>query len=160
PAVDRFVRDVAADLGIPFEQCGADLIASRAGAGALMHFDSDDGFNIQIRGRKRWKTAPNRWVVHPLVSYGVGYPDVGRQLAAHAEGRPMPDRMPPDSRIHHVRPGSVVYLPRGTWHETQVVGREESLALVVNLSVPSWADRVLDALKWRLQSRPEFRATA
>ena len=73
PAVDRLVRSVAADLDIRFEQCGADLIASRAGAGAPMHFDSDDGFNIQIKGRKRWRTAPNRWVAHPLVSYGVGY---------------------------------------------------------------------------------------
>jgi 50S ribosomal protein L16 3-hydroxylase len=159
PAVQRFVRDVATDLGIPAEQCGADLIASRAGAGAPMHFDSDDGFNIQLRGRKRWRTAPNRWVAHPLVSYGVGYPDIGRQLSANANG-PMPERMPASSRTHHVRPGSVVYLPRGTWHETQVVGREDSLALVVNLSVPSWADLVLDALRRRLVSRARFRETA
>ena len=54
----------------------------------------------------------------------------------------------------------VIYLPRGTWHETQVVGSDESLALVVNLRVPNWADRVLDALKRRLMARPVFRATA
>jgi len=53
-----------------------------------------------------------------------------------------------------------VYLPRGTWHETQVVGRDESLALVVNLRVPNWADRVIDALKRRLLSRPHFRGAA
>jgi 50S ribosomal protein L16 3-hydroxylase len=159
PAVDHLVRRVATDLGIPFDHCGGELIASKPGAGAPMHFDSDDGFNIQIRGRKRWRTAPNRWVAHPLVSYGVGFADIGRQLSAHASG-PMPDRMPADSRTHHVRPGSVVYLPRGTWHETQVVGRDESLALVVNLRVPNWADRVIEALKRRLLSRPRFRETA
>jgi 50S ribosomal protein L16 3-hydroxylase len=159
PAVDRLVRRVATDLGIPFDHCGGELMASKPGAGAPMHFDSDDGFNIQIRGRKRWRTAPNRWVAHPLVSYGVGFADIGRQLSAHASG-PMPDRMPTDSRTHHVRPGSVVYLPRGTWHETQVVGRDESLALVVNLRVPNWADRVIEALKRRLLSRPRFRETA
>jgi len=159
PAVDRLVRRVATDLGIPFDSCGGELIASKPGAGASMHFDSDDGFNIQIRGRKRWRTAPNRWVAHPLVSYGVGFADIGRQLSAHASG-PMPDRMPAGSRTHYVRPGSVVYLPRGTWHETQVVGRDESLALVVNLRVPNWADRVIEALKRRLLSRPRFRATA
>ena len=159
PAVDRLVRSVATDLGIPVDHCGGELIASRPGAGASMHFDSDDGFNIQLRGRKRWRTAPNRWVVNPLVSYGVGFADIGRQLSAHASG-PMPSRMPVHSRTHHVRPGSVIYLPRGTWHETQVVGSDESLALVVNLRVPNWADRVLDALKRRLMARPVFRATA
>jgi len=41
-----------------------------------------------------------------------------------------------------------------------VVGRDESLALVVNLRVPNWADRVIEALKRRLLSRPRFRATA
>jgi hypothetical protein len=159
PAVDRLVRSVAADLGLPADHCGGELIASRPGAGAPMHFDSDDGFNIQLRGRKRWRTALNQWVAHPLVSYGVGFTDIGRQLAAHAVG-PMPERMPANSRTHNVGPGSVVYLPRGTWHETQVVGSGESLALVVNLRVPNWADRVLDALKRRLMSRPQFRATA
>jgi ribosomal protein L16 Arg81 hydroxylase len=159
PAVDRLVRSVATDLGIPVDHCGAELIASRPGAGAPMHFDSDDGFNIQVRGRKRWRTAPNRWVVNPLVSYGVGFADIGRQLSAHTSGT-MPNRMPANSRTHNVRPGSVVYLPRGTWHETQVVGSDESLALVVNLRVPNWADRVIEALKRRLLARPGFRETA
>jgi len=163
PAVNRLVRRVATDLGIPFDHCGGDLIASKPGAGASMHFDSDDGFNIQIRGRKRWRTAPNRWVAHPLVSYGVGFADIGRQLSAHASG-PMPDRMPAGSRTHYVRPGSVVYLPRGTWHETQVVGRDESLALVVNLRVPNWADRVIEALsgvccRGHASGRPRSRGT-
>ena len=159
PAVDRLVRSVATDLGIPFEHCGAELIASRPGAGAPMHFDCDDGFNIQIKGRKRWRTASNRWVANPLVSYGVGFADIGRQLSAHTSG-PMPNRMPANSRTHSVRPGSVVYLSRGAWHETEVVGSDESLALVVNLRAPNWADRVIDALKRRLLSRPRFRETA
>ncbi len=159
PVVDRLVRSVAADLGIPDEQCGGELIASKPRAGAHMHFDSDDGFNIQLRGRKRWKTASNRWVVHPLVSYGPGFPDIGRQLSAHASGT-IPKRMPANTRTDNVRPGSVVYLPRGTWHETQVVGNEESLALVVNVRVPNWADRVVDALKRRLFSVPRFRESA
>jgi len=159
PAVDRLVRSVATDLGRPIDQCGGELIVSRPGAGAPMHFDSDDGFNIQFRGRKRWRTAPNRWVANPLVSYGVGFADIGRQLSAHASGA-MRNRMPANSRTHTVGPGSVVYLPRGTWHETRVIGRDDSLALVVNLRVPNRGDRVIDALKRRLLSRPEFRATA
>ena len=110
PAAHRFVCAVAADPGIPADQCGADLIASRADAGAPMHFDSDDGFNIQLRGRKRWRTAPNRWVAQPLVSYGVSYPDIGRQVSAHATGR-CPSGCPPAAgRTTCARARSSIFL--------------------------------------------------
>jgi len=56
--------------------------------------------------------------------------------------------------------GAVIAQGLSAGAATQVVGRDESLALVVNLRVPNWADRVIEALKRRLLSRPRFRETA
>src|SRR3546814_1181467 len=60
------------------------------------------------------------------------------------------------SRSHEMQPGSVLFLPRGTWHRTEAL--EPSLSLSIVVRPPVLADALLDWLqpwllgdaRWRL----------
>jgi 50S ribosomal protein L16 3-hydroxylase len=158
PAVAQLLTNVASDLGVEAADCRADLLASNPGHGVYLHFDAVDAFNIQLMGSKRWRTAPNRSLVHPLDSYGRDFGEPGDELSSYSTGT-FPRKMPAGCATHHMRPGSVIYLPKGMWHDTRVVGTGQSLALIINVHAPNWADRVIGALKRRLLSLPRFRQT-
>src|SRR5260370_32948472 len=57
-----------------------------------------------------------------------------------------------------MRPGSVMLVPRGTYHTTQVED-EASLSTGYHFALPTWSDVVLAALERRLTSEPLMRTT-
>jgi hypothetical protein len=57
-----------------------------------------------------------------------------------------------------VKPGSVVFIPRGYWHETDTFG--ESLALTFMIDVPTWRGRILHELRRRLEPLAAWRGGA
>src|SRR5260370_7898153 len=57
-----------------------------------------------------------------------------------------------------MRPGSVMLVPRGTYHTTQVED-EASLSIGYHFALPTWSDVVLAALERRLTSEPLMRTT-
>jgi bifunctional lysine-specific demethylase and histidyl-hydroxylase MINA len=72
---------------------------SRGGMKAPVHFDDHDLLVVQLRGEKRWYVSSRP-------------SDLNNTWAA------IPER-PPELGAHHtvdVRPGDLLYLPRGTWH--------------------------------------------
>lgn len=155
PELAPWVENLRVDLGLPpgtFARCIVYL--SPAGGGAPPHFDPNINFSLQLRGRKVWRVARNRSVDHPTERHVLGDPVCPTLLAqAHAA---FPAQMPADSQTVELRPGSLLFIPRGHWHETQADG--ETLSLNFTFSQPSWASLVCSLIMQRLQAHAEWRA--
>jgi 50S ribosomal protein L16 3-hydroxylase len=57
-----------------------------------------------------------------------------------------------------LKPGSMLFVPRGYWHSTEAQG--EALALNFTFTAPTWIDLFTTALRSRLALSPEWRETA
>jgi len=96
-----------------------------------IHFDTQDNFILQIYGRKRWRIwEPTR--EYPLPSDTAEPP----KTSPIWEG-PLSD-------------GSLLYIPRGWWHEASPLG-EPSLHLTVSIKPPTGVD-FIQSLVFQLRS--------
>ena len=133
-SVGRWVRTIEKQLGLAPRTIRPSVFFSSRGPGARMHFDATESFVVQLRGRKEWRIAPNPQLPFPPVNY--------------LEGAPLPDelvplvrgRMKAPRKVRRVvlKPGSVLYLPRGWWHATRTL--EDSVHLDLLTALPTWAD--------------------
>src|SRR5690606_26682555 len=80
PALRAFADAVARDLNVPTATVVASAFFSRAGGRTRMHFDGNENFTIQLRGRKRWRTARNTHVSRPTQNAFAGA-EIGPELA-------------------------------------------------------------------------------
>ncbi|MCU0566415.1 MAG: cupin domain-containing protein [Oculatellaceae cyanobacterium Prado106] len=139
PKVAQFAAQLRHDIGLethvnlycsPAEQQGFDC-----------HYDTHEVFILQIEGEKEWFVySPT--VLHPLPNM--------------ASSTQTPPEEPP--YLHCVlKPGDVLYIPRGHWH--YAIAREQpSLHLTVGLECQTG----LDWLGWlvdQLQQNPAWRQT-
>jgi ribosomal protein L16 Arg81 hydroxylase len=156
PVVDELLLQLHRELGTPQHEVFCSAYVSPPGIGTVMHFDSQDIFLVQIKGRKRWRVAPVAELKHPSRSF---VPAVGRvepDLAPVAAR--LPREMPKTARTVNLSPGAVLYMPKGTWHASQTV--EASIALTLTFPSMSWMDLALAHLRRRLVQREEWRAPA
>ena len=139
------------ELALPPGTVKVNAFASRTGKGLITHYDSQDNFIVQVRGEKRWRIAPNTHVRYPTVNYGIGNPMTARLRVEAPDG--FPDAMPSNCQVVDMRAGSVMFLPRGYWHDAETTG-SDSVHLVLEARVPTWGDLVLFVLmaKHRLAS--------
>jgi hypothetical protein len=116
----------------------AKLYASPPGAGFAPHFDPDHVFVLQLRGQKRWWFGDTPAL--PFATCGGKvlegaavhtFPRDGQPVVAD-DGAPIPAPSREGLLDVLLCPGDVLYLPPGTWHETQA--QQESVA--VSLSPP------------------------
>lgn len=122
PRLQRFVRALESLLHQPVD---ASLFWSKAGAGAVVHYDNRDNLVFQLHGRKRWYVSTD---------------PAGLQNNWRHAGEPPPDLQ--RHRVIDVGPGDLLYIPRGTPHTVDSVS--ESLHLAV-LFVPTTLRDVLVA---------------
>ncbi|MEJ7733161.1 MAG: cupin domain-containing protein [Polyangiaceae bacterium] len=155
PPLRRITQVLANGLGLPPDRIFCSVLASRAGAGASAHFDPLQSFNIQLRGRKRWRLAPNAFVKDPTVGWAVGH-EVSPELATHFRGGQK--GMPAKARSVEVGPGDVVFVPRSVWHTTRAL--DDSLAFCFEVFPQTWADVALAKLRQLLVADERWRAFA
>jgi len=132
------------------------VYATPAGAGAAPHFDQNINLVLQVHGTKTWWLAPNTHVARPLTRHTLGQA-ADPELSSYAT-LPMPDALPADRTEVVMAPGSVLYVPRGTWHATHAT--TDALSLNFTFSPPTWIDLFTAALRSRLALSPAWRATA
>lgn len=124
-------------------------------SGLGVHYDMFDSIVVHLRGRKRWRVGR-----HPHLEYPV----YNEESAAQLDYPPSLPRLSarPDllGELEDVemRPGSVMLLPRGTYHTTQV-DDEASLSIGYHFALPTWSDVVLAALERSLTRDPLMRTT-
>lgn len=151
PELRGVLAELARDLDEHPQHFYAGMFATAGARGASMHYDDVLTFNVQLRGEKVWRMAPNRHVENPLRA-GSTRDDHAPRFAR----RPLPATMPSDATTFRVKPGSVVFIPRGYWHATEPEG--ESFAVYFSVRPPTWATRVLHELRRQLESQAAWRA--
>ncbi len=148
PPIIAFAQQVSADLGHPV-QVNA-YVTPPAARGFDDHYDVHDVFVLQVEGQKRWSIRPP---VHesPLRDQPWTEHRAAVQQAAMTE--PMIDA--------DLRPGDVLYLPRGTLHAATALGQ---ISTHLTVGVHTWTrftlaeQLVADAVS-RLGSDAEVRAS-
>jgi ribosomal protein L16 Arg81 hydroxylase len=148
------LRRLESELGIPPGSARASVFASPQTDGLSEHFDAQDLFSIQLKGTKRFRFAPVRELPSPCGTQFVPatepfdflYPQVGGGF---------PDPANAAFETADMGPGSVLFIPRGTWHATESGG--DSLSVSIGLYLPSAADCVLEQLQLLLVQDPEWR---
>lgn len=157
PVLTEWLEEIRQNLGLPMMTIGRCLVyATPDGKGTAPHFDQNINFVLQIHGTKKWIMAPNESVENPMTRHTMGLePDP--ELASYLDA-PMPTSMPKDTMSFELKPGSVLFVPRGVWHETEAEG--DALSLNFTYTAPTWIDLFTTALRGRLAQSPEWRATA
>ncbi|HEU0098646.1 MAG TPA: cupin domain-containing protein [Allosphingosinicella sp.] len=124
PPLRLFARALELVLHQPVD---ASLFWSRAGAGAIVHYDRRDNLVVQLSGRKRWYVSTDP----------PGLQNNWKQV----------DEPPPHLQRHRVvdlEPGDLLYIPRGTPHTVE--GDTESLHLAILFVPVTLRDAVIAAV--------------
>ena len=145
PGASDWLGPLEARLGLPRGSTVCHLYSSSSGGGVRLHCDDAPKFIVQLRGRKRWRLAPNEQEPHPL-----------RALVPELSTRTDLPRALDETWSYELGPGAALYLPHGWWHETDAA--EPSISLSLSFSAPRWADVVAEALRRRLLREPRWRA--
>jgi 50S ribosomal protein L16 3-hydroxylase len=149
--------NLAAELGLPASTNMRSLVYAIPDQGrTAAHYDQNINFILQITGEKTWHIAENKNSVNPLARYTLGTP-LDSLTASHSQ-LPFPSEDEIEFKKIVLKPGSVLFLPRGTWHKTFSQG--ESLSLNFTYSQPSWAELVSSHIFRSLSETSEWRASA
>jgi bifunctional lysine-specific demethylase and histidyl-hydroxylase NO66 len=122
PPVVTFCQRLAADLGHPV-QANA-YVTPPQSQGFSNHYDVHDVFVLQISGEKRWVIHDP---VHPSPLRHQPWTDRRRSVERRAAEEPIIDTV--------LRPGDVLYLPRGYLHAATALG---GVSTHLTLGVHSW----------------------
>jgi len=154
PEVERMVRNLERELGINEGCARAGVFASPTSAGISCHYDSVDVFSIQLRGTKKFDLAPVKELRHPWgFQYITGSRPIDDLYPQATEG--FPDWENVEFQTVEMTPGTVLYMPRGTWHRTEAAG--DSIAVSIGMEPPSAAECVLEQLRLLLLQDPAWR---
>jgi hypothetical protein len=147
PGAPEFLRVLEAELGLNEGSLVMSAFASPYQDGLGCHYDAQDVISIQLLGTKRFHYAPVREVVMP---YGTQYIPGGKpydEMYAQVQNG-FPDNKDAKFETAEMRPGTVLFLPRGTWHYTEA--SEPSLSLSLTISPPTLLDCAMEQLRWLL----------
>lgn len=137
---------LSADFGVSNLTMSRNLVyATPQNGGTETHFDQNINLIIQVHGEKSWWIKENDTVSNPLTRHTLGT-EADPELASYLE-KPFPEAIKFE-REYLLKPGSVLFVPRGHWHKTHA--HSEALALNFTFSVPSWTDMVSIALRARI----------
>ncbi|MBA2403985.1 MAG: cupin-like domain-containing protein [Bdellovibrionales bacterium] len=157
PLLAQWLEKIKSELGVSAMTYGRCLIyATPDGKGTAPHFDQNINFVLQIHGTKKWVMAPNQDVINPMTRHTMGQ-ETDPELMSYLEA-PLPTEMPVAAKTFELKPGSLLFVPRGYWHATEAEG--DALSLNFTFTAPTWIDLLTAALRGRLAQSPEWRATA
>ncbi len=175
PELEEQIDGLLSEFGLPASGSGANRLLDLTGVEAIeavmsfspagadaalgLHYDAFDVISIQLQGTKVWMLGANEDIAFPLASFETATPRAfGIATTDGDRAREQPPAAPALERIE-MRPGSVLFVPRGVWHCTQEVGKHEpSVTLLLKLSPPSFVEVLITALFGQLGERPEWRA--
>ncbi|MNL22549.1 Cupin superfamily protein [compost metagenome] len=157
PLLQVWLEEIRKNLGLPALTYGRCLFyATPEGKGTAPHFDQNINFVLQVHGEKTWFMAPNKDLKNPLTRHTMGL-ESDPEMQGYLR-RPLPTEMPKDAQSIVLKPGSLLFVPRGYWHST--AAQEDALSLNFTFTAPTWIDLFQAALRSRLALSTEWRETA
>ena len=175
---------VYADDGAPRGE--VETFASRAGHVTDWHFDFMENFTLQLSGSKTWRVKHSQVGVpmrgctpqwgrssdlvrsageqqaklhqqhHQAADTTAASSSIEAQLATGAVEASSTDPLWSDAEVVTLKPGSVLYVPAGTWHRVECDA--DSISINISLMGASYADLIVDAVRQRLRCHPSARA--
>jgi Cupin superfamily protein len=154
PTVSAWITALASDLGVTPARSQVSIFASRTGGGLESHFDTAENFTFQLKGHKRWRVSAGERVENPTMNSVAEAFATGEMSAYQFD--PLPTMIPAEASTVDMRPGSMLYLPPGAWHETDAA--EESLSLNLCFLGTNWLDHIaLPAIRATLLRHAKWR---
>ena len=154
PGARVFLKQLESDLGIAAGSTRMTAWASPREDGAACHYDANDIISIQLYGTKRFELAPVREISVPYgMQYSPGTQPVDDLYTQTSKG--FPDWQQAEFSATEMKPGSVLFFPRGTWHRTFVSA--DSLAVSIVIEPPPAVDCLLAELRLVLLQDPRWR---
>jgi ribosomal protein L16 Arg81 hydroxylase len=136
------------ELGLPVSAAQWNGYISPPDEGVPWHFDDREVIVVQMQGSKRWTVAVNREVRYPTSNFVLATRSPGEDEAMSSYGpREFVGPRPDDRHDLLLEPGSVIFLPSGTWHTTYA--SEASFSLTFGFFLPTALDVLLDAVRRR-----------
>ena len=154
PGTRELLQALEVELGLNEGALCLSAFASPKTDGLGCHYDAQDLISIQLHGTKRFHYAPMREIPNP---YGTQYVAGGRPFDELFPQTPngFPDNKNVTFETAEMQPGTVLFLPRGTWHYTEAGTPSLSLSIMIN--PPSAANILLDQLNWLLLQDSDWR---
>jgi ribosomal protein L16 Arg81 hydroxylase len=125
------------------------------GRGFRTHFDCQPNCVLQVEGTKRWRFSARPEVAWPPLN--VAYADRALELTERYPSLKV--TYPPDETDFEeqlLSPGDVLFLPAGTWHQTE--SSNLSLSLTMTCIPATTADLVEDTLRGSLSRLESWRS--
>src|ERR1700677_2941450 len=142
------------ELGVVAGCSKIGAFASPSGDGLPCHFDADDVISIQLSGSKTFEVAKGDDLPFPVGrQFGPNMLPADELYPQATQGFPRPEGL----RFERLRmdPGSVLFMPRGTWHSSRA--ESDSLSVSVGLRPPAALDYLVRQLRFLLLQDPEWR---
>lgn len=150
PGLAAWLRTLETELGAPRGIGAVRAFASAPGGGLEAHYDQGETFLVQLSGTKRLRVSEN--TTYPTLQFIPGKPPADEHYPEFTSGFPA---KAPRGRTVTMKPGSVLYLPRGAWHRTEA--GTESFSLSICVDTPNAIDVVLVQLKHVLRQSAAWR---
>jgi 50S ribosomal protein L16 3-hydroxylase len=148
------LAEMSVALNVPSSAFNCAIFVSPQNEGVPTHFDGKENFIVQLCGKKRWFISANHVISYPIHDY---LPDAPRQpeLQLYAS-LPLENYPPPPETTIDLEPGSVLFLPRGFWHQTAAT--TDSVSLSIAIATPTRLEVLLGDLRAKLVRNPIWRS--
>lgn len=154
PGADAFLLQLETELGINYQSTVLSAWASASDSGVACHYDSKDVISVHLKGHKRWEVAPAPDLRNPVFNqYSPGTLPFDEMYAQMRSGFPSWEGL--NFQTIDMAPGSILYIPRGTWHRTMAT--DDSLAVTINLDPATGLDAALEIIRNILAQDPQWR---
>ena len=154
PGASDFLRELERELGLEDGQARMTAWASPSADGIACHLDGEEVFSIQLQGIKRFYVAEKKALISPVgMQFGPEIPPYADLYPQASDGFPDPKDFEFTEIV--MKPGSVLFMPRGVWHRTEA--DQDSLSVSVILSPQSAAESLLRELRTLLLQDPKWR---
>lgn len=149
----RWLAALAEEVGTTPQRVRLNAWASPNGEGLPFHHDLLEVILVQLNGRKTVRVASNLDAPHPHQQYRPTARPSRELFVLYHQG--FPERVPRRYTTIELEPGSVLFMPRGTWHATE--GHDESFSVSITLEMPTALELMLTRLRIHLLQRPGWR---
>ena len=151
----EWTKMLASDLGQVESRCKASLFITPAGWTTEEHFDPNENFTIQLRGRKQWNIAPNDSIKHPVDRFTCSDTISSRMSTYYAYETLTPPKV---CCSEDMDPGSMLYVPRGYWHSVNSL--TESVSLNFCIMPETWISFLMPVIERLLLTNADLREVA
>lgn len=160
PDAQPWQRALERDLGLPGESASMMAFVNARGTGLSLHCDPYEHFVVQVSGCKTFRLKEHPTARFPNILHGAKVPPGLRHYVQCPDGLPRWRHAPADADRVILQPGSVLFMPRGTYHETESSQDDVAITVAIRVTTTSFADIVLHYLSHFLLQDVAWRTPA